>query len=96
MPTKGPWRVGKVQSVVGIVVRRGDLPANTNHVRICRNVSNEEDARLISAAPDLLLALKWVAAHAYGETTPFGEVPLVRDAIAKAEGREPDLEPTRK
>jgi hypothetical protein len=54
--TKGPWRVGKVQSVVGIVVWRGDLPANTNHKRICRNVSNEDDARLIAAAPDLLEA----------------------------------------
>lgn len=53
--TPGPWLVGTNSAKhVGITVWRtnGD-DANTGYARICRNVLNFEDAKLIAAAPEM-------------------------------------------
>lgn len=80
--TKGPWRTGNVTSVVGRIVYRDD-GAGINHVRICRNVASEADARLIVAAPDLLEALEHILSE-FGYTLPLDSKKMVQDAIAKA------------
>jgi hypothetical protein len=47
---------------------------------------HEANARLIAAAPDLLLALKEIVA--FNTPLPCGLLPQARKAIAKAEGKE--------
>ena len=53
--------------------------------------TQEEDVRILAAAPDLLAALKWIAEH--GDTGAGGRPAYhdmrdhARKAIAKAEGR---------
>lgn len=55
----------------------------------CMVYTNEDDARLVAAAPELLAALKSVASqHSHIETANMPEwLEAVEDAIAKAEGR---------
>ncbi len=44
----------------------------------------KDAAELIAAAPELLEALKWCAEHSYAGGKSFGDVPIVKNAIAKA------------
>lgn len=88
--TPGPWKVGSVAKTAGITVWRGTPPINNDYARICRNVRNLEDARLIAAAPELLEACKEVEAWWLREGkenfvgAPVG-IFMLRAAIAKAE-----------
>jgi hypothetical protein len=81
--TKGPWAVDGEGAHVASVSRAADItaPRVSTHDR-----PNDEriaaDARLISAAPEMLDALKAVELHGY-----FGVEHIVLAAIAKAEGR---------
>lgn len=82
--TPGPWEY--IEAVVcnspGIHVVRIKKWGGINIAK----VDNEADARLIAAAPEMLGALKRVL-----ETTPHWNGPqgdFIRDAIAKAEGRD--------
>lgn len=90
--TPGPWRLHVNTSTV---VCSG--PVGPQHIRIadCRvyehrdSLANcEANARLITAAPDLLSACKFVAetAVSWQPFTP-GDIALVKAAIAKAEGK---------
>ena len=52
--------------------------------RICIHVGDEDDARLISAAPDLLKALE----YSIKQVPELASVPGISAAIAKARGKE--------
>lgn len=56
---------------------------------ICEDVDTEDHACLISAAPDLLEALKDVIDTAMGAGAPRDAWDKAHAAIAKAEGRQP-------
>ena len=84
--SKGPWNFHPSSSIVGSLIDNGD-----NNIAIAMPLSVKEEceanARLISAAPDLLEALKWCAGHAYAGGKSFGDCGIVADALSKAEGR---------
>ena len=86
--TKGPWTLLPC-SHGGMILKRGE--GLLEHQQPFLQILPSEDARLISAAPEMYEALKAVAAYS-GETDlhkPFGGIlHLVRAALAKAEGRE--------
>ena len=82
--TPGPWRVEGC-----------DLIGNSTFLAMLywhtgRDTENKADAALISAAPDLLAALKWFIDDIDGTLTNMvefdGNVERARAAIAKAEG----------
>jgi hypothetical protein len=76
--TPGPWEALKNNyGQVLIVVR------STNDFVCAVPDECEADARLISAAPDLLEALKRVCSHGYRSSPDWDNA---RAAIAKAEG----------
>ena len=58
-----------------------------NHIAVRDEA--EANARLIAAAPEMLDALKHVAGYAMAGGKSFGDLPIVKAAIAKAEGRQP-------
>ncbi|MEH3109072.1 MAG: hypothetical protein PGN22_03080 [Agrobacterium cavarae] len=77
----GPFSDGQVSSVVASVCIHPDHTAETK-----RKI--EADVQLISAAPDLLMALKDIETAALrGYLTPNYCADIVTAAIAKAEGR---------
>lgn len=88
--TRGPWRIGRAGSVVAEVppeggVRGTDDPSYYGGYLIGETIT-EANARLIAAAPEMLEALEnlenddcHIPSHAWV---------LVRDAIAKATGKE--------
>ncbi len=87
--TPGPWearespRSNDVWYVEGPSEPNGKwLIAEANG----RNQTNEANSRLISAAPDLLEALKLIV-NLHGGTITVAQMQLAFDAIAKAEGR---------
>jgi len=93
--TKGPWRVeGRFR-----VVRDTDGPlpriiVDSTISGECRDDENEADAanaRLISAAPDLLEACKYTLSVLTGErcADPPEVEDMLREAIVKAEGSSP-------
>ena len=86
--TPGPWYSNVNDLVGGWIVATVDLPASEVNCEQDREVadliSNEANARLIAAAPELLAALKEVVAIADRQTVEFDKAHAV---IAKAEGR---------
>jgi len=83
--TPGPWMAAsRPSSIVGWpVVAPGDGGRSVCNITTGHDQS-EANAHLISAAPDLLAALKAVIAIADRATVEFDRA---RAAIAKAEGR---------
>ncbi len=85
--TPGPWMAhGMNVSVAGIRGTRPPLitvasiyPSNDDNAK-----QAEADARLIAAAPDLLMVCKAIAAHDYASPE---ELDALNAAIDKAEGR---------
>ena len=59
--TPGPWHFGDTAGPIGITVDGSDCHGFRNHVWIAKNIATEADARLISAAPDLLEAIQKLA-----------------------------------
>jgi hypothetical protein len=97
--TPGPWRY---DDTWGLIVARGEVEVAACHGGGSRSEA-QANARLISAAPELLDALKTLLAY-HGETghgvfkSTKGhyvkereclQCTMARAAIAKAEGREP-------
>jgi hypothetical protein len=91
--TKGEWKITKLSEPVGRYPRYYvEAPCN-NAVAIIdvRNDNAQEDARLISAAPDMYEALKVVAgwfvevkAYIPHHGATLGQI---NNALAKAEGK---------
>ena len=94
--TPGPWHVnpdyfdnptGKNKS---IMFKAGP----TTFKSVARVIPSDSDARLISAAPELLAALGWAMLHLEANKKYLKACPdkcywdMARAAIAKAEGRE--------
>lgn len=96
--TPGPWRVDgntdiRVHSIGGKYVARIFSLLGTDSER--DRVTEQANAQLIAAAPDLLTAAKeieaLVAAHVYPQPdkpdSKWAKLVRLREAIAKAEGR---------
>ena len=89
--TPGPWRVDKNVTETNYLLCCDISDRNRGYVATLA-VTNEDalgNAQLISAAPDLLAALKIILEYPYGDASPLDD-PLVmeraRAAIRKAEG----------
>ena len=86
--TPGPWVYRK--QMTGITGVRRDLYGigyeRDNAVWFVAEHANEEDARLIAAAPDLLAAAKALIRESPSAASPAWLA--LRDAMAKAEGFE--------
>jgi hypothetical protein len=90
--TPGPWRIGLAQTVNGgrgwtvvdILDSSGACFMDTRHYS---DENRDADVRLISAAPDLLAALKCVSnLPGFEPDEEYGEIVLA--AIRKAEGKD--------
>lgn len=80
--TPGPWRVIPEHEMV---VGAGDATV------VYELNTNEDDARLIAAAPELLLALdaaKWMLERDYIDDQKMAVIRKCEEAIAKATGDE--------
>lgn len=80
--TPGPWTI-RSRSGFDYGTTVYDVP------EVCTNIKNEQNARLISAAPELLSVCKELADSAayWGDyDVPLGIVDRLNAAIAKAEG----------
>lgn len=92
--TPGPWIAAAFpSSIVGlpVVAQNGRSIASVTFFKLGPEFSqhdreSQSNARLISAAPDLLEALKYAAVHL--EYAGF-DMSKIDTAIAKAEGRQP-------
>jgi hypothetical protein len=95
--TPGPWYAHRYTpaGIAWHVSTRGDDDDNQrDYSRVCRTTDSETaeaDARLISAAPDLLAACEGLyAAFGLKDTLPLGFPPeleiVLKAAIAKAKG----------
>ncbi len=81
--TPGPWTI-RPRSGFDYGTTVYDVP------EVCTNISNEQNARLISAAPDLLeacKALEILFAPLARDSTTASWIDKARAAIAKAEGK---------
>lgn len=81
--TEGPWQVGDRHTQNGVYSAGGRLIANTHSLQSNSGweaiaVENDANARLISAAPDMLEALREVNAL-ISEGAEHGFQPLVDD-----------------
>jgi hypothetical protein len=97
--TPGPWKVGArscewnspASPYLHVDGDRGPLVAKVRMRQDMDTLGGEEclaNARLIAAAPDLLAACKMIASFAVSwEPLTPGDIRVVTDAIAKAEGR---------
>ncbi len=90
--TPGPW---------GCTTRKGSwdwVVYRDSNIEICQlfhdgtdmNETGEANARLIAAAPDMLLALKALLEDSKHLPTHMDVMKAARDAIGKAEGRDHD------
>lgn len=99
--TPGPWRIGSLESYegeTGIAFRRVYFPADHMEIQEAhvRGDNCDQNARLISASPEMLAALKeaerFMDYFANGRLifegggTPRTCLKTIQDAIAKAEG----------
>lgn len=84
--TPGPWEAGPAEGLRYMVRTRHGVGGF-----IIECYRGEADARLVSAAPDLLAALEAIEAYwEYGDPTADPDVwEQSRAAIAKARGHEP-------
>lgn len=98
--TRGPWVWGWQNGLLRVRARGSTNPVCGVH-RIGRMTGREVageavgNARLISASPDMLAALKRIVADA-GSRTWFHALEAARDAIAKAEQYEGEGEECRR
>ena len=86
--TPGPWFVEDNQTIFPAVQVAGFEDSGNRHLQVViYSNSQEEDARLIAAAPELLEALVALTAN-YADVEPGGSknVDKARAAIAKATG----------
>lgn len=82
--TPGPWNLEARGRGIAVFAVFGK---NDQHVA---KVDGAENAQLIAAAPDLLVALRGLLAHLESWKTievEGGWIAVARDAIAKAEGK---------
>ena len=86
--TQGPWKLHTHINGGQCLVTDNEEMTHIMLISEARGMgqSAEANARLIAAAPELLEALKWVSSHGYAGGKSFGEVEIVKKAIAKAEG----------
>jgi hypothetical protein len=89
--TPGPWTVNECSHGGGLL-RRGDQVGPGTHPQSSLQVTPMADAVLISAAPDLLAALREIAVDILPEFLrdhpgSYRAVQSLHAAIAKAEGR---------
>ena len=94
--TPGPWSVddsfhyGAINAGKRHIAMAGFYNCHDEESRVTRE-QQIANVQIISAAPDMLTALKDILEYPYGDANPL-EDPLVmeraRAAIAKAEGRE--------
>ena len=87
--TPGPWEIEEDDFYGSSYIRQKAGTRNVSgfvvECRICENVHNDDDARLIAAAPELLEAL--IDCRRALELANFtGELAVVDAAIAKATG----------
>ena len=61
---------------------------NSENGEIVAYAYEQDEANLIAAAPELLQALKWAAEQTDFTGGKLGDVHLIKNAIAKAEGRD--------
>jgi hypothetical protein len=77
--SKGPWRAEPMP-------REGRIYIWSNGLKIAEVIAladfDFDNAKLITAAPELLEACKRIAADGYG--TPLGDLEFLKAAIAKA------------
>jgi hypothetical protein len=89
--TPGPWIVSRWHDESSVVPKNGGAFAPVlAHIFHRDDGSNENDATLIAAAPDMLAVLKELEESAcyWSEyDVPLGIVDRIKAAIAKAEGR---------
>ncbi len=91
--TPGPWRYGVLSNLTATPTPIGfDIIASDGPFIASTALDREDDARLITAAPELLDALKVarrVLEVACGTTAPYicEALKITDHAIAKAEGR---------
>jgi len=81
--TPGPWEIGAEY----MVCKLDQLIVGSNHIQAKNNRESEEaDARLIAAAPDLLEAAEIIEDRDYMDNS--GDMAKLRRAIAKAKGEQ--------
>jgi hypothetical protein len=89
--TPGPWRAVRVAGTSAYPEPIWDIVAGNENAILVNDVGNERDARLMAAAPELLMWLEFavrrlkdfeggLSNHATDE---------IRQVIAKAKGRQP-------
>lgn len=89
-PTPGPWeifpnpRIAENGQRFGVQSRNGPIVADCGWVE---NIHSLANAHLISAAPEMLEALKLAKEALRGHDPEQPYVRAIRGAIAKAEGR---------
>jgi hypothetical protein len=86
--TPGPWHTVTAMDIIGL--RDILAPGDSNGIFVASN-ANESNARLISAAPDLLSALEFLLADYIainGEKLTSSSVPAdkARETLRKAKG----------
>lgn len=93
--TPGPWwvydesdRYPGIEAASCSIVVLGDEKRNFHGVQGVTDEESLANARLIASAPDMLEALRQVAASWYRDEVPHGIRELAIKTIAKAEGRE--------
>lgn len=90
--TPGPWRAIKAPHGVIDILDGRDRDIVTVYGGGVETESQEANAHLMAAAPDLLDALRTLTdniEHAFPGLAHLGPVAFARSAIAKAEGRQP-------
>lgn len=81
--TPGPWLPRTVNDIdFGFEINAGSYPIASVYLH-----NGRANARLIAAAPDMLEALRLIDAYLYATAHGSNEWQIVRDALAKAEGR---------
>jgi hypothetical protein len=79
MHTPGPWKVNQVKKSI--------MAFNGGSFDVAKSVENESNARLIAAAPDMLVVLKEAVDHAHVYDTNPALVELFKAVIAKIENK---------
>jgi hypothetical protein len=83
MHTPGPWRTGRWGARCTVESDAGQVCG------VSKRTTEEADANLIAAAPDMLRELKSILEWAVYEHSPLmpAEIASIKATIAKAEGR---------
>ena len=90
--TPGPWIAEQQLNPEGKVLSMFDICTNNEKPRYIGEIPREDNARLISASPDLLDALQRVMRHIpdnAGGASLSDDMHRAKKAIAKATGGQP-------